>query len=361
MTVCRHCGEAITCRDRRGWLHADGSHWRYVKDEHGVLVRDEDGDLVLDHYATPKEDDEMTDPYLVLENAGGRVIAPDWPAVASLHQKLARAMGAMGLVVKDKRNTFHNYDYASHDAVSDVVSTALADVGLGLSVSIVSLTQEPLQSKGSEQPKGAHVLVEFDATFMDGETGAMKVLRWYGEASDTGDKAVAKACTSGVKFLLARNLLISTGDADADSTEGEAPTTTKKLARKEPSKATPAQKRPEPKVEEGWETWGEKGHRHYFAKAGEYELTDAMQYATFGVKSRKEIKMSLGKALQLLELVGEAVIRRALPFKELCTAWGIEYPAQIMGSGLLQRDLEERVQKRLAELLAEAEAEEVPI
>ena len=167
---------------------------------------------------------DVSDGYLVLENAGGRVLAPDWAAVASLHRKIAAVIGAIGTVPKDKRNEFHKYDYASHDAVSDAVSSALAGEGLAFSVTIASLTQEPLG-------KGTHVLAELEATFMDGETGAMKILRWYGEASDTGDKAVAKACTSGVKFLLARNLLISTGDADAENGQGEAPTTKKQVGR----------------------------------------------------------------------------------------------------------------------------------
>ena len=140
-----------------------------------------------------------------IETEGGATYAPDFAAVASLSKKLAELASRTGKVVKDGTNKHFHYAFISYEQVAAVIRTHMADVGLSLSVGT---------SHREKTPKGVTLLTE--ATFTDNETGAMRLVRWYGEGDDTQDKGTAKALTSAVKYGLMRMFLLSTQD-DVDS------------------------------------------------------------------------------------------------------------------------------------------------
>jgi hypothetical protein len=65
--------------------------------------------------------------------------------------------------------------------------------------------------------------IRMEMAFYDGDSGEVIRAIAYGEAGDTGDKGIAKAITSTVKYFLLRMFLLSTGDdVDSDSSSPEA-------------------------------------------------------------------------------------------------------------------------------------------
>jgi hypothetical protein len=120
---------------------------------------------------------------------------------------------------KDGKNDFHKYLYISYEQAAAAIRSALPEIGLSLSVGVAEMQNwdTTRNNKGVERR-----LVTLEATLTDTETGAMRVIRWYGEGEDQNDKATAKAITSGVKYLLMRNLSISSeDDVEPDAEDGK--------------------------------------------------------------------------------------------------------------------------------------------
>lgn len=159
------------------------------------------------------------DDMIRIELAGGLVIAPSWDAIAKLHAKVADLGKRVGHMEKDGKNDFHKYQYISYEQAAAAIRSALPEIGLSLSVGVAEMQNwdTTRNNKGVERR-----LVTLEATLTDTETGAMRVIRWYGEGEDQNDKATAKAITSGVKYLLMRNLSISSeDDVEPDAEDGK--------------------------------------------------------------------------------------------------------------------------------------------
>jgi hypothetical protein len=155
---------------------------------------------------------------VVLDIGGGMVVAPDWSGVASLNAKMAKVMGEISTLQKDAKHQ-QGWTYVSYSEVSDAIRKAMAKANLGLFVHVVDIKQV-------DTPKGIKSMAVLEFTFADGDTGAMKVCRWEGEAVDfgTADKGMAKAYTSTEKYFLMRTFLVSTSDdVEPDDDEGKPP------------------------------------------------------------------------------------------------------------------------------------------
>lgn len=242
--------------------------------------------------------------YLVLETAGGAIYAPNWEAVGKLAAKMAALMGAVGQIKKDAKNTFHKYDYTSYEALAAHVRTAVVKVGLAFTVSATDMREEPGDKMQTR-------LMGLELTFTDTETGAMRVMRGYGEGADNQDKGTAKALTSGVKYMLMRNLLVSE-DADVDS-DADAPAQRAQTARTAPA----AQPEPEdnagpepgivipPRKEPHW--FDEPGAQPKFwafasgNKAGQLGLSQADVHAALSVEHIRDFTGSKADAVALLK------------------------------------------------------------
>lgn len=156
---------------------------------------------------------------LHLEMPGGAIYAPDWQAVASLNKKIARLMGNVGTLKKDAVNTFHNYRYVSYEQVGAVVRAAMSELGLSFTFGIANADRTTAQTKNGT---ATNAVLELEVCIADGDTGAMRIMRWLGEGQDAQDKATAKALTSGIKYGLMRCLLASDQDSpDADADEDD--------------------------------------------------------------------------------------------------------------------------------------------
>lgn len=113
----------------------------------------------------------------------------------------------------DGVNPSQNYKFLSNQKMKGNVGKALADNGLEW---IVSYTDLQIMPPIGER-MGQHYIIKATATIMD--TTSDDTLDWvaYGEAADSGDKAISKAQTNAFKNLIANNLMVSEYDAETES------------------------------------------------------------------------------------------------------------------------------------------------
>jgi hypothetical protein len=125
--------------------------------------------------------------------------------------KLAEVMSEVDRVPKSGHNTFHNYDYATEADIVAAVRKGLASRKVMLLNDPIDMKWEQLPPTKSGQPQKM-VTITVIFTFMDGDSGEQLQLRAFGQGSDSGDKAIYKALTGAVKYLLMKTFLIATGD-----------------------------------------------------------------------------------------------------------------------------------------------------
>lgn len=137
--------------------------------------------------------------------------------LATLYSKVARVMGAVGMIEKNGFNNFHNYEYATAEDIKEALRPLCAKENLWISSEIADYTKNVVGSS-----KGSYVEIELvmNFTLRCGDTGAMTSLRYDGYALDKGDKHIYKAYTGAMKYFLINNFMLSTGDdPEIDSPE----------------------------------------------------------------------------------------------------------------------------------------------
>jgi hypothetical protein len=128
-----------------------------------------------------------------------------------LAAKLARVMGEVGGIPKDRKNEQQGYMYRSEDAVVERLRALLAAEGVAV-VPIV-LTAEFLPPQTNPNNKVINLcLVTLQLDYVDGETGEKLSAKAVGTAMDSGDKAIFKATTGAYKYALQKTFMISEGD-----------------------------------------------------------------------------------------------------------------------------------------------------
>lgn len=129
---------------------------------------------------------------------------------AKLQQKknaLRKELAQKGVLKREGNNTFDRYKYFSEAQYKLLFTELLSSKGLELrsSVSDYSMVE------GTEkQSNGRQVTMEFE--LIDCETGYSETSTFVGEGFDKGDKAGNKAMTGALKYYLACNFLVATGD-----------------------------------------------------------------------------------------------------------------------------------------------------
>lgn len=146
-----------------------------------------------------------------------------------------------------------NFNYLSTDKIKANLSPLLAKHGLELNIVFREPTK--LDAVGA---MSQHWLVTLDATIIDGETGASVTDTVFGEAADSGDKALGKAQTYAIKAWASQKFLIADGmDPDAAESGGssfrpKSPSETEEVRSKvleqgvKPPAPVPAPKAPTP-------------------------------------------------------------------------------------------------------------------
>lgn len=140
----------------------------------------------------------------------------------NLYTKMARIMGKIGTLEKDKRNDFHRYDYASDQMVYTAVRQQLAAEGLALFASMTSVTQD--RYTNAKQKEQWHTVATFEFVIVDGESGETYTCTWQAEAQGDDDKGINKCATAALKYWLLKTFIIPTGDdPDGDQPEEKPP------------------------------------------------------------------------------------------------------------------------------------------
>ena len=138
----------------------------------------------------------------------------------NLMQKLNEAAKSIGAVHKDGKNSFQNYEFQSEGAIKAAVEHAIQSVGIRIIPNYEIINQYDKASKKG----GSNHFVDVMGTFLitdgsESQTGSMP-----GSGQDSGEKAMAKACTSAQKYFYKQLFNITDKEEDPDSTDSNATT-----------------------------------------------------------------------------------------------------------------------------------------
>lgn len=127
-----------------------------------------------------------------------------------LAAKFIQVMQECSHIEKNGVNSFHKYKYTTSADVMQKVNAALTKYGIAsfVSPSLISL-QDVTTIKGNIEHLAT---VEVEIKLVDKDSGEEAILKGLGNGQDNGDKAVAKALTSAMKYAYMMSLAISTGD-----------------------------------------------------------------------------------------------------------------------------------------------------
>jgi hypothetical protein len=123
-------------------------------------------------------------------------------------------------IAKNNRNVAQNFNFRGIDDVYNAISPALAKAGLVILPSVVD--RHVIERTNSKGTVVFFVTLTVDYSFVSAEDGSRHVVRAYGEAMDSGDKATNKAMSAAYKYACFQTFCIPTeGDNDADATTHE--------------------------------------------------------------------------------------------------------------------------------------------
>lgn len=120
-------------------------------------------------------------------------------------------------IAKDRKNDQQGYKFRGIDDVYNALAPIIAKHGLVILPRILSRAVTERQTA-----KGGvlfYVVVEAEFDFVAAADGSRHVVRTYGEAMDSADKATNKAMSAAYKYAAFQTFCIPTeGDHDADAT-----------------------------------------------------------------------------------------------------------------------------------------------
>ena len=134
----------------------------------------------------------------------------------SLAEKLNRAIADIGPVQKDGSNDYQKYRFQSEAAIKAAVKRAMGLNGFSIIPKYEVLNQRDVPGR-----KGNNHIVDVMGTFTitDGRKDQEIIGQMPGSGMDTGEKAMAKACTSAQKYFYKQLFNISDQDDDPDATD----------------------------------------------------------------------------------------------------------------------------------------------
>lgn len=123
-------------------------------------------------------------------------------------------------ITKDRRNQQQGYNFRGIDDVYNALAPLLAKHKLCILPRILS--REVVERQTMKGNALFYVTVEAEFDFVASEDGSTHVVRTYGEAMDSADKATNKAMSAAYKYAAFQAFAIPTeGDNDADGTTHE--------------------------------------------------------------------------------------------------------------------------------------------
>lgn len=137
---------------------------------------------------------------------------------ADIFAALSAVMGDVQGIGKKSRNQDQNFNFRGIDAVMNAVGPSLREHG----VIIVPLAEE-MNSESYETRKGTamrNVTIRIRWRFYGPDGSSIEAVS-FGEAADSGDKAVSKAHSVAYRTVLLQALCIPTDEPDPDSSTHE--------------------------------------------------------------------------------------------------------------------------------------------
>jgi len=128
----------------------------------------------------------------------------------SVYKKIHACMKELAFIEKDKKNTFHNYKYASEEAIKKAVHAQLVANGLIFTITMDECIATETRTRKDEKTYLTNVKLTY--CFIDIETGDQLCGSFYGTGEDAMDKGTYKALTGAIKYILTSTFLIATGD-----------------------------------------------------------------------------------------------------------------------------------------------------
>lgn len=126
-----------------------------------------------------------------------------------------RALAAEG-ISKTRRNQQQGYNFRGIDDVYNAVSPLLGQHGLCILPRVLS--RECVERQSAKGGALFYITVEVEFDFVCAEDGTKHVVKTYGEAMDSADKATNKAMSAAYKYAVMQAFAIPTeGDNDADA------------------------------------------------------------------------------------------------------------------------------------------------
>lgn len=143
------------------------------------------------------------------------------PKPTSVYAKIAAVQGALARegIAKSRKNQTPgaSYNFRGIDEVYNTLSSLLAENNLCILPRIVG---HSMAERGKTKAGNAifSVIVEAEFDFVSADDGSCHVVRSYGEAMDSSDKATNKAMSAAYKYMALMTFAIPTeGDNDADA------------------------------------------------------------------------------------------------------------------------------------------------
>lgn len=136
----------------------------------------------------------------------------------NLAKKMIAIMKDVSYIQKTGKNTHFNFTYAKESDVVCAISAAFQKHGIFMYTSILERTCLPYSRERSDKignktlKEAFLVTVKIQVTFVDADSGEQFVSFFYGDGTDSDDKAVYKALTGAHKYALMKTFLIATGD-----------------------------------------------------------------------------------------------------------------------------------------------------
>lgn len=146
-------------------------------------------------------------------------------------------------IAKSRSNQQQNYKFRGIDDVYNALSSVIAANNLCIFPRM--LKREVCEKQSKSGGVLFYVVVEAEFDFVSAVDGSKHVVRTFGEAMDSGDKATNKAMSAAYKYACFQAFCIPTeGDHDADSTTHEVAARNGRPAQAQPTKAPPAKAPP---------------------------------------------------------------------------------------------------------------------
>lgn len=136
--------------------------------------------------------------------------------MAQIHELIGKAMGEIGAIGKDSKNSQQGFMYRGIDAVYNALNPVMAKYGLFICPEIVDQKREERTTKTGAVLTYTLLTIKYTVYAPDGSNITLTVV---GEGMDSGDKSTNKAMSVAMKYAMFQLFFIPTEelkDPDAD-------------------------------------------------------------------------------------------------------------------------------------------------